>query len=109
MYTQSLESYLFFVPPCIILESEFCFVLLFIVWLTCRVMKKSWQTRQRSVGCISPHAWKLPLVMAVCILVYSLPLSLAVSVEPPSEPREMITWTMTKKLHPKMKIKGPQK
>ena len=55
-------------------------------------MKGFWRARQKSVGCISPHAWKLPLIMAVCILVYSLPLSLAVSVEPPSEPRKMIIY-----------------
>ena len=49
-------------------------------------MRGFWRARQKSVGCISPHAWKLPLVMAVCILVYSLPLSLAVSVEPLTGP-----------------------
>ena len=59
-----------------------------------RVMRGFWRARQKSVGCISPHAWKLPLIMAVCILVYSLPLSLAVSVEPLTGPRKLITWTM---------------
>ena len=40
--------------------------------------------------------------MAVCILVYSLPLSLAVSVEPPSgppsEPREFVSWDNDREL-----------
>ena len=58
------------------------------------MMRGFWRTRQKSVGCISPHAWKLPLIMAMCILVYSLPLSLAVSVEPLSGASEFIAWTI---------------
>ena len=38
------------------------------------------------------------MIMALCILVYSLPLSLAVSVEPPSGPREFVSWDNDREL-----------
>ena len=42
----------------------------------------TWWLRQKSVGFISSHVWRLPSVIAICILMYALPLSLAVTLEP---------------------------
>ena len=59
-----------------------------------RLKREARWAKQSSVGCISPHAWKLPLIMALCILVYTLPLSLAVSIER----RKFNICTVTKRL-----------